>query len=119
MTPQFKTKRRQNIRYRIRRKISGIATRPRLSIYRSNADIYAQLIDDNNGQTVAAASSRDKDIAAQQLTKTEKSRLVGAAIASKAVALGITSVTFDRGGYLYHGRVKSVADGAREGGLQF
>ncbi|MFM8255020.1 MAG: 50S ribosomal protein L18 [Bacteroidota bacterium] len=119
MTPQFKTKRRQNIRYRIRRKISGIATRPRLSIYRSNADIYAQLIDDNNGQTVAAASSRDKDIAAQKVTKTEKSKLVGAAIARKAVELGITEVTFDRGGYLYHGRVKSVADGAREGGLKF
>lgn len=72
MTPQFKTKRRQNIRYRIRRKISGIATRPRLSIYRSNADIYAQLIDDNNGQTVAAASSRDKDIAAQKSDQDRK-----------------------------------------------
>ncbi len=119
MTPQFKTKRRQNIRYRIRRKISGIAGKPRLSVYRSNADIYAQLIDDNSGQTLAAASSRDKVIAAQKGTKSEKSKLVGAAIARKASALGITTVTFDRGGYLYHGRVKSVADGAREAGLQF
>lgn len=119
MTPQFKTKRRQNIRYRIRRKISGLATKPRLSVFRSNADIYAQLIDDNSGQTLAAASSRDKDIAAQKGTKSEKSKLVGAAIARKATALGITTVTFDRGGYLYHGRVKSVADGAREAGLQF
>ena len=119
MTPQFKTKRRQNIRYQIRRKISGIAGKPRLSVYRSNADIYAQLIDDNSGQTLAAASSRDKDIAAQKGTKSEKSKLVGAAIARKAAALGITTVTFDRGGYLYHGRVKSVADGAREAGLQF
>ena len=119
MTPQFKTQRRQNIRYRIRRKISGSATKPRLSIFRSNADIYAQLIDDLSGQTLASASSRDKDIAAQKGTKLEKSKLVGAAIARKAGELNITDVTFDRGGYLYHGRVKSVADGAREGGLQF
>jgi len=119
MTPQFKTQRRQNIRYRIRNKISGSATKPRLAIFRSNADIYAQLIDDTNGQTLAAASSRDKDIAAQKVTKVEKSKLVGAAIAKKAASLGITQATFDRGGYLYHGRVKSVADGAREGGLQF
>ena len=119
MTPQFKTKRRQNIRYRIRRKISGVAGNPRLSVFRSNADIYAQLIDDVSGQTLAAASSRDKDIATQKGTKSEKSKLVGAAIARKASALGITTVIFDRGGYLYHGRVKSVADGAREAGLQF
>ncbi len=88
-------------------------------MYRSNADIYAQLIDDTKGETLAAASSRDKDIATQKLTKSEKSKLVGAAIARKATELGIKDVTFDRGGYLYHGRVKSVADGAREGGLQF
>jgi large subunit ribosomal protein L18 len=119
MNPKFKTQRRQNIRYRIRRKISGTAAKPRLSVYRSNADIYAQLIDDTNGQTLAAASSRDKDIAAQKVTKSEKSKLVGAAIARKAGELGVKEVNFDRGGYLYHGRVKSVADGAREGGLQF
>jgi len=119
MNPKVKSQRRQNIRYRIRRKISGSTVKPRLSIFRSNADIYAQLIDDTKGQTLAAASSRDKDIAAQKGTKSEKSKLVGAAIARKAGELGIKDVIFDRGGYLYHGRVKSVADGAREGGLQF
>ncbi|RFM36111.1 50S ribosomal protein L18 [Chitinophaga silvisoli] len=110
---------RQKIRYRIRKKIVGSAQRPRLSVFRSNSDIYVQLIDDANGTTLASASSRDKDIKAQKGTKSEKSKLVGAALAAKATALGITTVTFDRGGYLYHGRVKSVADGAREAGLQF
>ncbi|MBS1655039.1 MAG: 50S ribosomal protein L18 [Bacteroidetes bacterium] len=119
MNPKVKTLRRQNIRYRIRRKISGDAQKPRLSVFRSNAEIYAQLIDDINGVTLAAASSRDKDIAAQKATKSEKGKLVGEAIAKKAVALGITTATFDRGGNLYHGRVKAVADGARSGGLQF
>jgi len=119
MNPKVKSQRRQNIRYRIRRKISGSTVKPRLSVFRSNADVYAQLIDDTKGETLAAASSRDKDIAAQKLNKVEKSKLVGAAIARKASELGIKDVTFDRGGYLYHGRVKSVADGAREGGLQF
>ena len=119
MNPRVKSQRRQNIRYRIRRKISGTTAKPRLSVFRSNAEIYAQLIDDTKGQTLAAASSRDKDIAAQKVTKSEKGKLVGAAIARKATELGIKDVTFDRGGYLYHGRVKSVADGAREGGLLF
>ncbi|MBW0179413.1 50S ribosomal protein L18 [Sediminibacterium sp.] len=110
---------RQKIRYRIRKKVAGTATKPRLSVFRSNADIYAQLIDDVNGLTLASASSRDKDIAAQKVTKIEKSKLVGATIARKATELGLNTVVFDRGGNLYHGRVKSVADGAREGGLQF
>ncbi len=110
---------KQKIRYRIRKKISGAASKPRLSVFRSNSDIYVQLIDDVNGQTLASASSRDKDIAAQKGTKTEKSKLVGTAIARKASELGIAGVVFDRGGNLYHGRVKAVADGAREGGLQF
>jgi len=114
-----KVLRRQKIRYGIRRKVAGTAQRPRLSVFRSNTDIYAQIIDDVNGKTIAAASSKDKDIAVQKGTKSEKSKLVGAAVARKAVELGVSSVTFDRGGYLYHGRVKSVADGAREGGLQF
>ncbi|MVT10974.1 50S ribosomal protein L18 [Chitinophaga tropicalis] len=114
-----KVNRRQKIRYRIRRKVSGSAQKPRLSVFRSNSDIYVQLIDDTNGVTLAAASSRDKDIKAQKGTKSEKSKLVGAALATKATALGITTCVFDRGGYLYHGRIKSVADGAREGGLQF
>ena len=88
-------------------------------MFRSNKDIYVQLIDDRNGQTLAAVSSRDKDIAAQKGTKIEKSKLVGTAIARKASELGLKDITFDRGGYLYHGRVKALADGAREGGLQF
>ncbi|MER3498632.1 MAG: 50S ribosomal protein L18 [Chitinophagaceae bacterium] len=120
MNPKVKSLRRQNIRYRIRKKIgSGTAQKPRLSVFRSNSEIYVQLIDDARGQTLAAASSRDKDIAAQKGTKIEKSKLVGAAIARKAIELGLKNVTFDRGGYLYHGRVKAVADGAREGGLEF
>ncbi|QEC69436.1 50S ribosomal protein L18 [Panacibacter ginsenosidivorans] len=114
-----KVLRRQKIRYGIRRKISGTSQKPRLSVFRSNTDIYVQLIDDVNGKTLAAASSKDKDIAAQAGTKIEKSKMVGAALARKASELGIAAVVFDRGGYLYHGRVKSVADGAREGGLQF
>ena len=110
---------RVKIKYRIRKKISGAAAKPRLSVFRSNADIYAQLIDDANGVTLAAASSRQKDIAAQKAPKTEKGKLVGAAIAVKAKELGISTVVFDRGGYIYHGRVKAVAEGAREGGLDF
>lgn len=110
---------RVKIKYRIRKKISGSASKPRLSVFRSNSDIYAQLIDDNNGATLASASSRTKDIKAQKAPKTEKSKLVGAAIAQKAGELGIKSVVFDRNGYIYHGRVKAVAEGAREGGLEF
>ena len=111
--------RRQKIKFRVRRKISGSTQKPRLSVFRSNGDIYAQLIDDETGKTLAAASSREKDILAQKVTKVEKSKLVGAAIARKATELGLKDVTFDRSGYLYHGRVKAVAEGAREGGLLF
>jgi len=111
--------RRQKIKFRVRRKISGSTQKPRLSVFRSNTEIYAQLIDDETGQTLAAASSREKDISAQKGTKVEKSKLVGAAIARKATELGLKDVTFDRSGYLYHGRVKAVAEGAREGGLKF
>ncbi|WP_207496353.1 50S ribosomal protein L18 [Aridibaculum aurantiacum] len=110
---------RQKIRYRIRKKVAGTSTKPRLSVFRSNAEIYAQLIDDTTGQTLAAASSREKDIAAQTAPKIDKSKMVGESIARKASALGITTCVFDRGGNLYHGRVKAVADGARQGGLQF
>jgi large subunit ribosomal protein L18 len=119
MNAKTKTSRRQRIRYGIRKKIDGTKAKPRLSVFRSNTEIYAQIIDDVQGLTIAAASSKDKDIVAQKGTKSEKSKLVGAAIARKAVDLGIKEVVFDRGGYLYHGRVKSVADGAREAGLQF
>jgi len=111
--------RRQKIKFRVRKKIAGTAQRPRLSVFRSNGDIYAQLIDDDGARTLVSASSRDKDIAAQKGTKSEQSKLVGAAIARKAVELGLKDVIFDRGGYLYHGRVKALADGAREGGLHF
>jgi large subunit ribosomal protein L18 len=114
-----KSSARQKIKYRIRKKISGVSVKPRLSIFRSNTDIYAQLINDDNGTTIASASSKDKDILAQKVNKTEKSKLVGSAIARKATELGVSTVVFDRGGYIYHGRVKAVAEGAREGGLQF
>jgi large subunit ribosomal protein L18 len=120
MNPKVKSQRRQNIRYRIRRRVGdGEAQKPRLSVFRSNNEIYVQLIDDAKGETLAAASSKDKDIVAQKVNKTEKGKLVGSAIARKATELGLKEVRFDRGGYLYHGRVKAVADGAREGGLQF
>lgn len=119
MNSKAKTARRQNIRFGIRKKINGTAAKPRLSVFRSNTEIYAQLIDDVNGQTLAAASSKEKSIAGQQVTKSEKGKLVGSAIAAKATELGLKEVVFDRGGYLYHGRVKAVADGAREGGLKF
>ena len=114
-----KLSRRERIRFGIRRKISGSAQKPRLSIFRSNCEIYAQLIDDDNGVTLASANSREKEIAAQKANKTVKSKLVGESLARKAVALGLKKCTFDRGGYLYHGRVKAVAEGAREGGLEF
>ena len=114
-----KVLRRQKIRYNIRKKISGVAAKPRLSVFRSNTDIYVQLIDDIDGKTLASASSNDKDIKAQKTNKIEKSKLVGAAIARKAIDLGLNDVVFDRGGNLYHGRVKAVADAAREAGLKF
>jgi large subunit ribosomal protein L18 len=114
-----KSSARQKIRYRIRKKINGSSDVPRLTVFRSNSDIYAQLIDDNNGVTIAAASSRQKDITAQKAPKIEKSKMVGEAIARKAVELGVKKVVFDRSGYIYHGRVKAVAEGAREAGLDF
>lgn len=119
MPQDHKVMRRQKLRWRIRTKIHGTAEKPRLSVFRSNKDIYVQLINDDNGTTLASASSRDKDVAAVAGNKVEKSANVGKAIAAKAIALGIGACIFDRGGYLYHGRVKSVADGAREGGLKF
>lgn len=110
---------RQKIRYRIRKKVAGTSSKPRLSVFRSNTDIYAQLIDDNSGVTIASASSKQKDITAQKAPKIDKSKMVGEAIAKKATELGIKQVVFDRSGYIYHGRVKAVAEGAREGGLEF
>jgi len=116
--PFDKEGRRRRIRYRIRRKIAGTATKPRLCVYRSNKSIYAQLIDDNAGHTIAAASSREEG-ASNEGPKVQQAKAVGKLIAEKASAAGISNVTFDRAGYLYHGRVKALADGAREGGLQF
>lgn len=113
-----KLERRQRIRKRIRKVVSGTAERPRLAVFRSNKEIYAQLIDDVSGVTLATASSRYKDFNASG-TKVEIASAVGKAIAEKAVKAGVESVSFDRAGYLYHGRVKSLAEGAREGGLKF
>lgn len=111
--------RRQKLRWRIRASVKGTAQKPRLSVFRSNKDIYAQLIDDTTGTTLAAANSRMKDLAGNTGNKVEKSVFVGKALAQKAIALGLETCVFDRGGYLYHGRVKAIADGAREGGLKF
>ena len=103
---------------RVRGKISGTPERPRLSVFRSNANIYAQLIDDVNGVTLAAASTLEKDFEGATSNK-EAARKVGAAIAERAKAKGITVVVFDRSGYIYHGRVAELAEGAREAGLEF
>jgi large subunit ribosomal protein L18 len=111
--------RRNRIKMRVRKKISGTSERPRMSIFRSNRDIYVQIIDDVAGRTLASASSAVAEIKDQKIPKIAQSALVGKMIAEKAVAVGITSVVFDRNGYLYHGRVKSLADSAREGGLIF
>ena len=113
-----KSDRKLRIRRRIRKVSFGTETRPRLSVFRSNKEIYAQLIDDNAGKTLAAASSRDKSIDAKG-TKTEIAAAVGKAIAEKAKKVGVETVAFDRGGNLYHGRVKALAEGAREAGLKF
>jgi large subunit ribosomal protein L18 len=113
-----KEKRRNKIKRRIRKNLSGTEARPRLSVYRSNKEIYAQVIDDVNGKTIAAASSRDKGVTTEG-TKNEVSQAVGKLIAEKAIKAGVETITFDRGGYLYHGRVKSLAEGAREAGLKF
>jgi large subunit ribosomal protein L18 len=112
-----KSDRRQRIRYRIRKTISGTATNPRLSVFRSNKEIYAQLIDDVNGVTILSASSREKEIS--KGTNVEVAAAVGKLVAEKALKAGLDKVTFDRGGYLYHGRIQSLAEGARAAGLKF
>ena len=112
-----KLQRRARIKRRIRKIISGTATKPRLSVYRSNKEIYAQVIDDVNGVTLASVSSRDKGINAS--TKTEAATAVGKSIAELTIKAGLETVAFDRNGYLYHGRVKVLADAAREAGLKF
>jgi large subunit ribosomal protein L18 len=110
---------KNKIKRRIRGRVSGTTARPRLNVFRSNAEIYAQIIDDSNGTTLCAASSREASFAASKVTKVEKAAIVGKAIAARAIEAGIKAVVFDRGGNLYHGRVKSLAEGAREGGLEF
>lgn len=113
-----KSNRRAKIKRRIRKKISGTSATPRLSVFRSNKQIYAQVIDDTTGVTLAAASSY-KNKAAEKKNKSEQAAIVGKELAEKALKAGVESVVFDRNGYLYHGRVKSLADSAREGGLKF
>ena len=106
---------------RVRKKISGTPERPRLCVFRSNAHIYAQVIDDTKGNTLCAASTVEKDIASQaaELDKKGQAKLVGKIVAERAIAAGIKEVVFDRGGYIYHGRVKALAEAAREAGLKF
>lgn len=115
----FKEYRRNRIKMRIRKVLHGSSERPRLSVYRSNTNIYVQLIDDDAKKTLLAASTLEPEIATIKLSKVEKSKLVGKLIAQKAIDAGLSKVVFDRGGYLYHGRVKSLADAARESGLKF
>ncbi len=116
-----RNKKRVERHNKIRNKIVGTPERPRLNVYRSSKNIYAQIIDDVAGNTIAQASTKDKEIAAKvaELTKVDAAKLIGAEIAKRAQEKGIKSVVFDRGGYLYHGRVKSLAEGARENGLDF
>ena len=111
--------RRSRIKSRIRKVVQGTADAPRLSVFRSNKGIYAQIIDDEAGKTIAAVSSNEKDLNASNINKIEQARIVGKAIAEKAMKAGVSTVRFDRNGYLYHGRVKMLADAAREAGLKF
>ena len=110
-----KEQRRVKIKYRVRNKISGTAARPRMSVFRSNKQIYVQVINDETSTTLVSASS----LGLETMPKKEQAAKVGEAVAAKAIAAGITEVVFDRNGYLYHGRVKEVAEGARKGGLKF
>jgi large subunit ribosomal protein L18 len=119
MSINKKQNRRLKIKYRVRKKVFGSVEKPRLSVFRSNKQIYAQLIDDDNGATLASASSREKVFAEKSITKSEMAKEVGKLLAEKAKEAGVEKVVFDRNGYLYHGRVKSLAEGAREGGLKF
>lgn len=113
-----KRDRRLRIKRRIKKVVTGTTEKPRLSVYRSNKEIYAQLINDETGATIVSASSLQKDIKAKG-TKIEVAGIVGKAVAEKAVKAGVENISFDRNGYLYHGRVKALAEAAREGGLKF
>ena len=116
---QSRKEKRKGIRYKIRKTINGTSETPRLAVFRSNKQIYAQLIDDQAGTTIVAASSTEKSIEDKKVNKIEKAKLVGTLLGEKAKAAGVVSVKFDRGGFLYHGRIKSLADAARESGLKF
>ena len=111
--------RRNRIKMRIRKVVKGTAETPRLTVFRSNKQIYAQIIDDLQGKTLASATSKLPAIADKKVPKIEQAKLVGKEIAERAIEAGINTVVFDRNGYLYHGRVKSLAEAAREGGLKF
>ncbi len=111
--------RRERIKNRIRKIVEGTSQRPRLSVFRSNKQIYVQLIDDLSGKTLIQASSSEKDLASKKVNKVDQAKLVGKTIGERAVTAGIKSVVFDRNGYLYHGRIKSLAEAAREAGLEF
>jgi large subunit ribosomal protein L18 len=119
MSTKSKITRRLKIKKRVSSKIHGTVERPRMVVYKSNKEIYVQLINDDNATTLTSASSREKELAGQKTTKTEKASLVGKRIAEKAKTAGYSNVVFDRNGYLYHGRIKQLADAAREGGLEF
>ncbi len=114
-----KQERRSRIKMRIRKNLTGTADIPRMSVFRSNKQIYAQIINDLTGETILSASSKEKGVAEKKVNKVEQAKLVGKLIAGKAKEKGIETVKFDRNGYLYHGRVKSLADAARENGLKF
>ncbi len=116
---QSKLERRTKIKFRIRKKISGTPETPRLSVFRSNNQISVQVIDDVNNKTIVAASSLVKEISEKKAKKTETAKMVGKLIAQRATEAGVLTVVFDRNGYLFHGRVKALADAAREGGLKF
>ena len=113
-----KARRRQRIKFRIRKRLSGSGARPRMTVFRSNKQIYVQLVDDVTGETLGSASSKEKEIASKKANKIDQAKLVGKRIAEIAKEKGIKTVVFDRNGYLYHGRVKNLADAARESGLK-
>jgi large subunit ribosomal protein L18 len=111
--------RRHRIKLRVRKNITGSSEQPRLTVFRSNKQIYAQIINDLDGKTLVSASSRTPEVSGTPIAKIEQAKLVGQLIAKRALEAGIESVVFDRNGYLYHGRIKSLAEAAREGGLKF
>ena len=114
-----KIERRSRIKKRIRKVVSGTAEKPRMTVFRSNKQIYVQFVDDLTGATIVSASSRCKQVAEQKVNKIEQAKLVGKLAAERALSKNLNTVVFDRNGYLYHGRIKSLADAAREGGLKF